>query len=192
MEIEGRGLVDPAKAVDYLYYNMYMGGSMSGVIFQEIREARALAYSSSGGYGTGDRKGDETLVWGSLGTQADKAVEASALLSKLLRELPSSEARFAETRKAVEEDFRTGVVTFRAVPGTIHEWEEKGIMKDPRPERFKRALAYRAQDLEAFAARFKDKTLILFVLGHPDRVDQKGLSGLGEVEVLKIDDLFPY
>ncbi|MBI5201785.1 MAG: insulinase family protein [Elusimicrobia bacterium] len=185
-------IYDPSKAVDYLYYNLYMGGSMSGVIFQEIREARALAYSSSGGYGTGDRTGDENLVWGSLGTQADKTVEAASLLQTLLKKIPMSSARFNETRKAVEEDFRTSVITFREVPGTIHQWEERGIMKDPRPERFQRALKYSSTELESFAKRFEDKSFSTYVLGHGERVDRKGLAGLGEVEELKIDELFPY
>ncbi|MBI4348236.1 MAG: insulinase family protein [Elusimicrobia bacterium] len=185
-------IYDPKKAVDYLYYNLYMGGGMSGVIFQEIREARALAYSSSGGYGTGDRKGDENLVWGSLGTQADKTVEAAMLLRKLLQEIPMSAERFAETKKAVEEDFRTGVITFREVPGTIHSWEERGIEGDPRPARFKRALGYEPKDLQAFAKRFEKKVFAVYVLGHGERVDKKGLAGLGEIRELKIDDLFPY
>ncbi|MBI4424593.1 MAG: insulinase family protein, partial [Elusimicrobia bacterium] len=183
---------EPARAVDYLYYNSYMGGSMSGVIFQEVREARALAYASSGGLGAGERAGDETLVWGSLGTQADKSVEAATLLRKLLQRVPMSEGRFRETRKSVEEDFRTGVVTFREVPGAVYAWELRGIRGDPRPERFTRALRYEAKDLEDFARPFADKPFGVFILGDRARIERQALESLGEVVELKIDDLFPY
>ncbi|MBI3563995.1 MAG: insulinase family protein, partial [Elusimicrobia bacterium] len=63
---------DPEHVVDYLFYSQYMGGDMSSVIFQEVREARSLAYSAGGGHSVGADKGDETELWGSLGTQADK------------------------------------------------------------------------------------------------------------------------
>lgn len=182
---------DPARAVDYLYYNIYMGGG-GGVIYQEMREARSLAYSSSGGYGAGERLGDENILWGSVGTQADKTIEAAGLLSTLLKSMPLAEARFLETKRAIEQDFRTSVVTFREVPGTIRLWELRGILSDPRPERFKRALAYEPKDLAAFARRFEGRPLVIYVLGPAGTIDRKGLAGLGEVAELKVDDLFPY
>lgn len=182
---------DPARAVDYLYYNIYMGGG-GGVIYQEMREARSLAYSSAGGYGAGERLGDENILWGSAGTQADKTAEAAGLLSTLLKAMPLSESRFTETKRAIEQDFRTGVVTFREIPGTIQLWERRGILSDPRPERFKRALAYEPKDLAAFASRFNARSLILYVLGPSGMIDRKGLAGLGEVKELAVDDLFPY
>ncbi|TPW19147.1 MAG: peptidase M16 domain-containing protein, partial [Elusimicrobia bacterium] len=174
------------------YYNTYMNGSMSGVIFQEIREARALAYSAGGGYDGGDRKDDENALWGSLGCQADKTVEAAGLLAKLLREPPISEERFAETRKAIEEDYRSNVVNFRSIPGAVFGWNERGLPGDPRPAQFRRVLSYSRKELESFAAKFRGRPLTLYVLGNRERLDLKGLAALGSVQELKLEDVFPY
>ncbi|MFA6004237.1 MAG: insulinase family protein, partial [Elusimicrobiota bacterium] len=76
--------LDQKHYVDYMVLSEYLGGDMSSLIFQEIREARALAYSASGGYSSAARKGDENRLWGDLGTQADKTREATVLLRDLL------------------------------------------------------------------------------------------------------------
>jgi len=184
---------DPEHVVDYLFYSDYMGGDMSAVIFQEVREARALAYSAGGGHSTAADKGDETELWGSLGCQADKTPEAVELMLKLLGDFPASEKRFRETAKAVEEFYRTNPVEFRAIPSVVMGWEDEGIAGgDPRPKRFERALKYAPAELEAFAARFKSKPMTVWVLGQRDRVGLDKLKGLGEFEEKGLSDLFPY
>jgi predicted Zn-dependent peptidase len=185
-------IFNPEHAVDYIFYSQYMGGDMSSVIFQEVREARSLAYSAGGGHSTMTHKGDETEVWGSLGCQADKTPEATALMLKLFQDFPASDKRFAETEKAVEESYRTNPVTFREVPGALMEWEDAGLTGDPRPARFQQVLKYREADLEKFAARLKGKPMTVWILGQRDRVGIDRLKALGEFEEKPLSDLFPY
>jgi len=186
-------IFDPAHVVDYLFYAQYMGGDMSSVIFQEVREARALAYSAGGGHSTSADKGDETQVWGSLGCQADKTPEAVSLMLKLLGDFPASDKRFHETAKAVEELYRTNPVQFREIPAVLMDWEDAGITGgDPRPKRFEKALAYTSADLETFARRLKDKPMTVWILGQRDRVGLDRLKTLGEFEEKSLSDLFPY
>ena len=183
---------DPAKAVDYQFYTNYMGGGMSSVIFQEVREARSMAYSASGGYDTASHQGDENRLWAFVGTQADKTLEASTLVDSLLSRMPSSEDRFKEAKKSIEERYRTSPVTFRSVPSSVLFWEDLGFSKDPRPERFQRALRYGLKDLEGFAKRFEAMPKTLYILGNKTRVDLEALKKLGTVTEKPIDGLFPY
>jgi predicted Zn-dependent peptidase len=183
---------DPAKAVDYHFYADFMGGGMSSVIFQEVREARALAYSANGGYAQAGYKGDENRLWGWLGTQADKTLEATTLLKGLLTKLPASEERFKETKKSIEERYRTAPIEFRAVPGAVLSWEDLGFSQDPRPERFKKSLAYTLDELRLFAARFEGTAKTVYILGNRSRVDLEGLGKLGGFSVKPLDELFPY
>lgn len=186
-------VLDPAKALDYQMFSSYMGGGMSAVIFQEIREARSLAYSAGGGYAPGSVKGDENQVYGTLGCQADKTVEAAKLLTQLFREPPLTDRRFLETRQALEQSYRANPIHFRGAPGAVISWEEQGIAGgDPRPRRFERLLTYSLSDLEAFARRMKDKVFTLYVLSHRDRVGLEELKGLGDFEEKTLDELFPY
>ncbi len=187
------GTLDPGKEVDYQFLRNYLGGGMSSVIFQEIREARAMAYSAWGWYYGGHWKGDENLLYGRLSTQADKTIEATQLLRDLLRDPPLSEERFAETAKAIEESYRTQPVGFRDAPFAAMRWEEQGISGgDPRPEWFARALKYRLQDLREFTERMKEKPMSVYILGNRERVDMAKLKELGDFQELTLDQIFPY
>ena len=184
---------EPEHVVDYQFYSEYMGGDMSAVIFQEVRESRALAYSASGGHtGTAD-KGDDTQLWGRLGCQADKTPEAVKLMTSLFQDFPGSEKRFRETAKSIEESYRTSPVPFRSIPGSVIGWEDQGLTTgDPGPKRFERSLKYTLPELQSFAARFKTKPLTVWVLGHRDRVGLDQLKALGAFEEKPLDALFPY
>lgn len=184
---------DPGHAVDYVFYYNYMGGGMGGVIFQEIRESRALAYAAWGGYSSGARKGDENRVFGGLTTQADKTIEGTRILHELMQEPPFSEKRFRETAKKTEESYRTSPVQFRHVPGVVRAWDEKGIEGgDPGPARFRRTLKYGLADLQEFSRRFKGAAMTISILGHRDHVDLGKLKELGDFEEKRLEEIFPY
>ena len=65
-------------------YNAYFAGGMSGIVFQELREARALAYSTFARYTTGRRKGEQNQMWGYIACQSDKTPEAVEALIDLI------------------------------------------------------------------------------------------------------------
>ncbi|MBI3297644.1 MAG: insulinase family protein [Elusimicrobia bacterium] len=186
------GTVELERSVDYRFYNNYMGGGMSSVIFQEVREARSLAYSAWGGYGTGSRPGDENRLMGRLGCQADKTIDAVELLGKLLKDPPAFESRFKEAKESILQTYRTDPLTFREVPGAVLAWEDLGLSEDPRPKRFERSKGYTLKDLLAFSKRFKDKALTVHILGNRERVDMKALTKFGTLTEKTVDELFPY
>ncbi|TBR26218.1 insulinase family protein [bacterium] len=186
------GLYDPERSTEQRFYSNYMGGGFSSVVFQEVREARSLAYSAWGGYAPGGYRIDENRLAGELGCQADKTVEAVELMLKLFKDLPSSETRFKETQDSILQSYRTKPLTFRSIPGAVLGWEDVGYDQDPRPRRFKEAQAYTLKDLLAFAARFKGKVMTVHILGNRERLDMAGLKKLGDFVEKTVDELFPY
>src|SRR4029079_12808335 len=59
----GDGKFDEAKVPPVQLFNDYFSGGMAGIVFQELREARALAYSVCAGYPRGLRKTAETSMF---------------------------------------------------------------------------------------------------------------------------------
>ena len=55
------GTYDESKAPLAQVFNEYFGGGMAGLVFQELREARALAYSAWAHYFTPSRKREENI-----------------------------------------------------------------------------------------------------------------------------------
>jgi len=187
------GVLDPARFTDYEFFYELAGGGTGAVVFQEMREARALAYSAWGGYRSGQLAGDENRVLGYVATQADKTIEAATLLRDLMRATPVTVQKFREVKRAIIESYRTNPIHFRDVPESVLRWEEQGLPPgDPRPEWFARAGRYTQKDLEAFAKRFGSTVFSLAILGNRDRVDMEKLKALGQFEEIPLDKLFPY
>ncbi len=97
------------------------------MVFQELREARALAYSASAAYSQGSRENAQNLVLGVIGTQTDKTVDALSAFVDLIDNMPASSERFDETVNSLVNRYRTSKLSFREVIGAVRRWEELGL-----------------------------------------------------------------
>ncbi len=185
------GSFDEAATVPSSLFDNYFGLGMSSVVFQEMREARALAYSASARYAQGGRLGEENMVLGAIGTQNDKAVEALEYFLTLFDDLPVSRERFAETRESLINRYRTNTLGFRQIPGTVRTWQRLGLNADPRPERFRRLQDSDLQVVTDFHRHhIADRPRLISAVGNLDRMDREALTRLGTVTEIQIDDIF--
>lgn len=80
----------------------YFGVGMGSVLFQEIREFRSLAYSTSANVYRQyyvDRDWTPVYLSAVVGTQGDKTIDAMTVLDSLIKHLPLSEKRFEMIKK---------------------------------------------------------------------------------------------
>ncbi len=172
-------------------FNSYFAGGMGGLVFQELREARALAYAAGAHYVTGDRAGDTNLMIGGMGTQADKAPEALDGFIDLLDNMPAAEQRFATARDALIENYRTGKLGFRDILGAVRSWERLGVPVDPRDERF---AAVQASDMETMLAFYeseiKGKSKLISIVGDKSKIDTGAVSQKGKLIDVTLDSIF--
>lgn len=185
------GEYDESLVVPSSLYNNYFGNSMSSVVFQELREARALAYSAAAQYTQGGRLGAENLALGAIGSQNDKAVEATAAFIELFDNMPASADRFADAYGSLVNRYRSGTVGFRAIPGTVRGWQLLGLDGDPRPQRFAQLQNASLEDLMQFQREhIAGKPKLISIVGDTSRMDMSALSSMGTVRELSVDDVF--
>lgn len=185
------GEYDESLVVPSSIYNGYFGNSMSSVVFQELREARALAYSAGANYSLGGRLGAENMALGAIGTQNDKAIEATLAFIELFDNMPASAERFADALASQENRYRAGTVNFRAIPGTVRSWELLGLDGDPRPQRFEQLRSMSLEDLMQFQREhIAGRPKLISIVGDTSRMDMEALSQLGEIRELSVDDVF--
>jgi predicted Zn-dependent peptidase len=184
-------LYTPAHSPEYRLFDEYVGGQ-AGLIFQEIREARGLAYAAQGGHTGGARLGDQNLIWASVGSRADRTAETVALLLALLRELPAQATRFERARSSAIEKLLGARVRFRGYAFTAETWRQRGILADPRPTLLA-ALGDRSMnDLLEFAAPLGQGGIAITIVGDTAQIDRPALAKLGEVIEHRLDDLVVY
>jgi predicted Zn-dependent peptidase len=185
------GTYDEALAIPSSLYNTYFGTSMSSVVFQELREARALAYSAQAQYAQGGRLNAENLAIGAIGSQNDKTVDALAAFLDLFDNMPSSGERFEEARSSLENRYRTSTVGFRQVIGSVRSWERLGLNADPRPARFEQLRSATLEDMLAFQRdNIAGRPKLISIVGDLSRIDVEALAQYGTVTQVQVDDLF--
>jgi len=185
------GIYDEANVIPASIYNNYFGTSMSSVVFQELREARALAYSASARYAEGGRLNDENLMLGVIGSQTDKTVEALAAFIDLIDNMPVSAERYNESVSSLLNRYRTSKIGFREVISAVRSWERLGLEGDPRRSRFEALQNATLEDLLAFQRdHVKDRPKLISVLGDLSAIETSALEQFGTVTEVEVDQLF--
>ena len=184
-------LYDESLTVPASLYNSYFGSGMSSVVFQELREARALAYSAAARYAQGSRQDAETLMLGVIGTQNDKAVDALQAFVDLIDNMPQSAERFNDALGSQVNLYRTSTASARQIPGMVRSWERLGMSGDPRPQRFAQLQQMSFEDVLQFQRnRVADRPKLISIVGDTSRMDIESLEQLGTVRELSVDDVF--
>lgn len=187
----GDGVFNEADTVDAQLYTSYFGSGMSSVVFQELREARALAYSASAAYSQGSREDAQNMMLGVIGTQTDKTVDALDAFIDLIDNMPTSNERFAETANALMNRYRTSKLSFREVIGAVRRWEQLGLQGDPRRQRFEELQGASMQDMLEFQQQHvANKPKLISILGDLSIIDTAELERFGSVQQVESDDLF--
>lgn len=172
-------------------YNNYFGGGMAGVVFQELREARALAYSAGARYIEGDKLGKRSIMVGVIGSQADKTVEAVRAFIDLMDNLPVSEERFATTKESLENRYRTGKIGFRGIAGAVQAWEELGLQGDPRRLDFTSIQASSLPNLLAFHQDVvANHPKLISIVGDAGKIGLEKLGEIAPVRTVPLEDIF--
>ena len=166
---------------------------MSGIVFQELREARALAYSAWARYFNGDRKGDQNRMVGSVACQPDKTVEAVAAFMDLMDNIPVSPERFEEARASILNRYRTNKISFRRVLGSVRSWERLGVPVDPRKSRFEKIQVAEMDDmLRFYGQNLKNRVKLISIVGDKNKIDLEALEQYGTVSEVGLEDIFVF
>ncbi|MCR4910575.1 MAG: insulinase family protein [Bacteroidales bacterium] len=171
----------------------YIGGGMYSLMFQEVREFRAMAYSAHG-YVTSpmpvEKEKSAALVT-SLGTQADKSLAALQLVDSLLRVLPLKESTFTASVQSLASQANNGYPTFRGVASSIHNCEVKGYTEDPN-----KAIVDHLDEvsLEAmknyYDAFVAPSPRCLIIVGDREKLPMDKIAEFGEIVELTQKDIY--
>ena len=174
-------------------FNEYYGGSMSSIVFQEIRESKGLAYSSYAGYRQAAEQGKSNYVFGFLGTQPDKMKEALDALTGLLNELALSEESFDNSKEALIKQYNTDRIVKQNIFWTYESNKKKGIDYDIRKDIYENVQNYKLNDVESFFnEHIKGKNYDILVIGNKSRIDFNLLRSYGQVKELSLEEVFNY
>lgn len=174
-------------------YNEYFGGNMSAILFQELRESKALAYSVSGGYRIPVKKERSFYLSTYIGSQVDKLAEATQSMTELLKELPASEITFNSSKESVIAGIRNERLTKMQLLLTYEGAMHQGLNYDIRKPIFDQVSAMTFDDVKKFQQTYvKNLPVTLLVIGKKELLDLKTLEKYGTVKYLTLKEVFGY
>ena len=174
-------------------YNDYFGNGMAGIVFQEIRESKALAYSAFSSYGTPSKKENAHYLFSYIGTQADKLPEALSGIIEILNNMPESEITFSSAKDNLLRQIETNRITKSSVLFDYLEAQKLGLEKDIREDIYKEISTMTLDDVKAFQKNYvKDNHYTILVLGDKDKLDISTLEKYGKVKYLTLKEIFGY
>lgn len=181
---------DESIVPEVMLFNTYFAGGLSGIVYQELRESRGLAYFAGSAYRSGGRVGEQSLMIGAIGTQPDKTTEALGAYIGLVEDVPVTPERFAEARESLENRLRTERIGFRDVARMVRRWEQQGLSGDPRPARFERVSRATIDEVLAFwRGHIRGRPKLISVVGDPARIDMQQLESFGPTTEMEVDSL---
>ena len=191
--ISKKELYNPKTVAAAAIFNEYFGGGMGSIVFQEMRESKALAYSV---YSTFQSPGDSAkahYVLAYIGTQADKLKEAMAGMTDLLNNMPESEKSFELAKKAAIEKIRTERITKNSILWNYETALKRGVNYDLREDVYKAIPEMTFEDLKQFHANYvKDGYYSIMVIGDQKNLDMETLNSYGAITSLSLEEIFGY
>ncbi|MEI6122005.1 MAG: insulinase family protein [Bacteroidota bacterium] len=174
-------------------FNEYFGGGMSSIVFQDLREARGLAYSAYASFTAPGRPDRSHYLYLYIGTQNDKMPEAMKAMSELANNMPESDKSFAAAKEAAIKQLQTSRTTKSSVLFYYLNLHKMGFDHDMTLETLKAITGFQFSDLKAFQQKFvKDRKYTILVLGKKNQLDSKTLEKYGKINYLTLEDIFGY
>ncbi len=184
---------DPQNLPVIALYNNYFGGGMSSIVFQDLRESKALAYSTYSSYRQPNRLGKNYYNASYIGSQADKLSEALKGLSDLLNEMPKTEGGFNSSKEMILQEMRTSRITKSEIFFNYLSAERMGNKTDLRKDIYQKVQTYKLEDIQKFQKEnISGKPTTVLVLGKKDMLDMKVLEKYGTVKFLTLKEVFGY
>src|SRR5690606_20744099 len=152
-------------------YNNYFGGGMSGIVFQDLRESKALAYSTYSGYRQPNKLTKNYFNMSYIGSQADKLSEALKGMSDLLNNMPKAESTFNVAKDGVLQGIRTELITKSDILFNYLNAQNLGNTTDIRRTVFEKGQTLTLNDIATFQEKYiKGKPTTILVLGKKDKL----------------------
>lgn len=174
-------------------FNQYFGAGLSSIVFQEIRESKALAYSAYSYFSVPRKKENSHYVKAYVGSHVDKLSVATEAMLELMNDMPKAEVNFDAAKDAALKKIETQRVKDRDVFWSYQSALKRGLDYDVNEKMYTEIQALDLDQLgEFFNANIKGLNYSFVVIGDRNKVDQDVLKGLGEFKELSMDDIFGY
>lgn len=168
---------DKEQDVLFQAFNQYFSSGFTGLVMDEIREKRSMAYTAYGIMAEGARPGKNSRFVGYIGTQSDKAADAIEVFMNLVDSMPEYPERIEAIKAALRQKAQINKPSFRGKTGTYEYWQEMGYDVDPALYNKEAIDNLTFDQIKQFYKEYvQGKPMTIILVGDPKLIDQKALQ----------------
>lgn len=191
--VRNAGTYNPEQEATINMFNDYFGGGMGSIVFQNIRESKALAYSTFALYNKPNRKNDSCYVIAYVGCQADKMNDAIKGMNELLHELPESRQAFNIIKQSTKKNLASNRIEEDDRIFTMLSSAKKDIFYDIRQKSYEQVDNIQFSNLQKFYKHeMSDKPYTYCIVGSEKKINKTDLEKFGDVKILSLEEIFGY
>ena len=175
-------------------YNEYFGAGMNGIVFQELRESRGLAYSARAYYDQmPDRKGHPETSYTFIISQNDKLMDCINTFNEILDTLPQSQSAFEIAKQSLTKQLAAQRTTRFGVLNAWMAAQDRGIDYDINEKIYNELPNITLDDLVRFSnERMARKPRRYMILGNEKELDLASLLTVGPIKRVSLEEVFGY
>lgn len=179
----------PLKAV----FNEYFGSSMNAIVFQELREARGLAYSAAAFYNEPWRKNHPETFYTYIISQNDKMADCINVFNSIVDTIPQSQAAFDIARQSITKKLQSQRTLRENVLYAYRSAKQRGIDYDIDEKIYNALPSLTLDDIVKFEQNtVAHKPYRYLILGNEKELDMKTLEKIGPIKRLTTEEIFGY
>lgn len=191
--LRNSGTYDPAQAAKITLFNSYFGGGMGSIVFQTIRESKALAYSTFAVFSSPDKKDKECSMVAYVGSQADKMNDAIAGMNELLNNLPQADKSFDVSKGNALNAIETNRITKEGIINAYFSDQKLGFDHDSRIDEYIGLKPLTFADIKGFhQQKVANKTYSYCIVASEKNIKMDDMKKYGTVTKLTLEQIFGY
>ena len=188
----GKGWNLEQRPMVYLF-NEYFGTGMNGIVFQELRETRGLAYSASARYNTPSRVGETESLQANIISQNDKMMDCVKAFNSIINEMPQSDKAFELAKQASMKRIATERTTKFGIINAYLQARRLGLDFDIKERIYNALPKITLKEMVEFEKQtMAKKPLRYLILGDEKNLDMKGLEKIGKIKKVTTQEIFGY
>lgn len=174
-------------------YNEYFGYGLSSIVFQEIREAKALAYSTYAYYGSPSRSDRAHYLRAYVGTQPDKVADAMPTLTSLMENMPVVKDSIEQARISLLQRVESDRISPKQLYWEAQSIWDIGLTHDILQDIYQHLATVGPQALVDFHAQhIQGRRYNIMVLGDQAHTPLPYFEQYGSLTTLTMEELFGF
>lgn len=174
-------------------FNSYFGDGMNGIVFQELRESRGLAYSAAGRYTAPNRLGHNEGFFTFIISQNDKMQDCITTFNSILDSIPASQKAFEIAKTNTMKTFQTMRQTRFSVLNSYLGATLWNRDYDVNERTYNGLQAVTLQDIIRFEKQnMSKKPCRYIILGDEKELDLNALQKIGNIKKATQEEIFGF